>query len=154
MSTHWGRVTQMCVNDLTSIDWFRKWLGADQFIRTNAGILVIKPLGTNFSDFLVEILIISFKKIRLKVSLRKGDHFTLGLNELNNHLSGYPIILPTVHCAIELCESVQEFPILWLITIISTPCEFDQAPLLSNQIILIRGSRINFETLCSRQFCP
>ena len=51
--THWGRVTHICVSDLTSI-------GSDNglspgrrqaIIRTNAGILLIRPLGTNFSDF-------------------------------------------------------------------------------------------------------
>ena len=33
-------------------------------IRTNARILLIRPLGTNFSGFLVESLIFSFKKMR------------------------------------------------------------------------------------------
>ena len=82
--THWGRVTHICVSDLTSI-------GSDNglspgrrqaIIRTNAGILLIRPLGTNFSEFLVEILIFSFKKMRLKVSSAKRRPFCLGLNEL------------------------------------------------------------------------
>ena len=34
-------------------------------IWTNAGILVIEPLGTNFSDILIEIRIFSFKKMYL-----------------------------------------------------------------------------------------
>ena len=80
--THWGRVTHICVSDLTSI-------GSDNglspgrhqaIIRTNAGILLIRPLGTNFSEFLVEILIFSFKKMRLKVSSAKRRPFCLGLN--------------------------------------------------------------------------
>ena len=84
--THWGRVTHICVNDLTII-------GSDNglspgrrqaIIRTNAGILLIRPLGTNFSEFLVEILIFSFKKMRLKVSSAKRRPFCLGLNELNH----------------------------------------------------------------------
>ena len=84
--THWGRVTHICVNDLTSI-------GSDNglspgrrqaIIRTNAGILLIRPLGTNFSEFLVEILIVSFKKMRLKVSFAKRLPFCLGLNELRS----------------------------------------------------------------------
>ena len=82
--THWGRVTHICVSDLTSI-------GSDNglspgrrqaIIRTNAGILLIRPLGTNFSEFLVAILIFSLKKMRLKVSSVKGRPFCLGLNEL------------------------------------------------------------------------
>ena len=82
--THWGPVTHICVSDLTSI-------GSDNslspgrrqaIIRTNAGILLIRPLGTNFSEFLVEILIFSFMKMRLKVSSAKRRPFCLGLNEL------------------------------------------------------------------------
>ena len=82
--THWGRVTHICVSKLTII-------GSDNglspgrrqaIIRTNAGILLIRPLGTNFSKFLVEILICSFKKMRLKVSSAKRRPFCLGLNEL------------------------------------------------------------------------
>ena len=55
--THWGRVTHICVNKLTII-------GSDNglspgrrqaIIWTNAGILLIGPLGTNFSEILIEI---------------------------------------------------------------------------------------------------
>ena len=55
--THWGRVTHICVNKLTMI-------GSDNglspgrrqaIIWTNAGILLIGPLGTNFSKILIEI---------------------------------------------------------------------------------------------------
>ena len=77
-------MTHICISDLTSI-------GSDNglssgrcqaIIRTNAGILLIRPLGTNFSEILFEILIFSFKKIRLKVSSAKRRPFCLGLNEL------------------------------------------------------------------------
>ena len=51
-------------------------------IWTNAGILLIGPLGTNFSEILIEIHTFSFKKIRLKVSSAKRRPFCLGLNEL------------------------------------------------------------------------
>ena len=87
---HWGRVTHICVSDLTSI-------GSDNglspgrrqaIIKINAGILLIRPLGTNFSEFLVEILIFSFKKMRLKVSSAKRRPFCLGLNELWGHQYG------------------------------------------------------------------
>ena len=84
--THWSRVTHLCVGNLTII-------GSDNglspgrrqaIIRTNAGILLIRPLGTNFSECLVEILIFSFKKMRLKVSSAKRRPFCLGLNELTH----------------------------------------------------------------------
>ena len=84
--THWGRVTHICVNDLTII-------GSDNglspsrrqaIIRTNDGILLIRPWGTNFSGILIEILIFSFKKMRLNVSSAKRRPFCLGLNVLNS----------------------------------------------------------------------
>ena len=82
--THWGRVTHICVSDLTII-------GSDNglspgqrqaIIKTNDGILLIRPLGTNFSEILIEILIFSLKKMRLKVSSAKRRPFCLGLNVL------------------------------------------------------------------------
>ena len=51
-------------------------------IWTNAGILLIATLGTNFSEILIEILIFSFKKMGLKVSSAKWRPFCLGLNVL------------------------------------------------------------------------
>ena len=90
-------MTHICVSDLTSI-------GSDNglspgrrqaIIRTNAEILLIRPLGTNFSEFLVEILMFSFKEMRLKVSSAKRRPFCLGLNELNTPLHD---ILQTFTC--------------------------------------------------------
>ena len=77
-------MTHICVSDLTSIGSDNGFTpGRRQaIIRTNAGILLIRPLRTNFSEFLVEILIFSFKKMRLKVSSAKRRPFCLGLNEL------------------------------------------------------------------------
>ena len=49
---------------------------------TNAGLLLIGPLGTNFSEIPIEILTFSFKKMRLKVSSAKRRPFCLGLNVL------------------------------------------------------------------------
>ena len=77
-STHWGRVTHMCVGNVAII-------GSDNglspgrrqaIIRTNAGILLKGPLGTNFSELLIEILIFSFAKMRLKVSSAKRRPFS------------------------------------------------------------------------------
>ena len=64
MLTHWGPVMHLCVGKLTII-------GSDNglspgwrqaFIWTIAGILSIGPLGTNFSEILIEIYIFSSKK--------------------------------------------------------------------------------------------
>ena len=82
--THWGRVTHICVGNLTII-------GSDNglsperrqaIIWTNAAILLIGPLGTNFSEILIEIQTFSLKKIRLKMASAKCRPFCLGLNVL------------------------------------------------------------------------
>ena len=82
--THWGRVTHICVGKLTII-------GSDNglspgrrqtIIWTNAGILLIGPLGTNFSEILIAIQTFTFKKMHLKMSSAKWRLFCLGLNEL------------------------------------------------------------------------
>ena len=82
--THWGRVKHICISNLTII-------GSDNglspgrrqaIIWTNVRILLIGPLGTNFSEMLIEIHIFSFKKIDLKMSSGKWRPFCLGLNVL------------------------------------------------------------------------
>ena len=51
-------------------------------IWTNAWILSIWSLGTNFSDIWIEIHISSFKKMQLKMSSAKCRTFCLSLNKL------------------------------------------------------------------------
>ena len=79
-----GRVTHICASKLTII-------GSDNglspcrrqaIIWTNDGILLIRTLGTNFSEILSEIHSFSFKKMHLKMSSAKWRLFCLGLNEL------------------------------------------------------------------------
>ena len=48
-------------------------------IWTNAGILLMGPLGTNSSEILIEISTFFFKKICLKVSSAKWRPFCIGL---------------------------------------------------------------------------
>ena len=57
--THWGRVTHICVSKLTIICSYNDLLpGQHQaIISTSAGILLIGPLGTNFSEILIEIYV-------------------------------------------------------------------------------------------------
>ena len=52
-------------------------------IWTNVGILLIGPLGINFSEILIEINTFSFNKMHLKMSSGKWRLFRLGLNVLN-----------------------------------------------------------------------
>ena len=84
--THWGRVTHICVSKLTIIG-SDNGLSPDRrqaIIWTNAGILLIRPLGTNFNEILIEIPTFSFTKMRLKVSSAKRRPFCLGLNVLTH----------------------------------------------------------------------
>ena len=80
--THWGRVLHICINKLTIIGSDNGLLPdrCQAIIWTNAEILCIGLLGTNFSEILIEILTFSFKKMRLKVSSAKLWPFCLGLN--------------------------------------------------------------------------
>ena len=82
--THWGRVMLICVSKLTSIgsDNGSVPIRNQAIIWTNDGLLLIGPLGTNFSEILIEILKFSFKKMHLKVSSAKRRPFCLGLNVL------------------------------------------------------------------------
>ena len=82
--THWGRVMHICVSKLIIIG-SGNGLSPDRrqaIIWTNAGLLLIGPFETNFSEILIEILIFSFKKMHLKVSSAKRRPFCLGLNVL------------------------------------------------------------------------
>ena len=84
--THWGRVPHICVSNLTTIGSVNGLSpGRRQAITwTNAEILLIGPLGTNFSEILIEIYTFSFKKMHLKMSSAKWRPFCLGLNELTH----------------------------------------------------------------------
>ena len=83
--THWGRVTHICVGKTTFIGWDNGLLpGRRQaIIWTNAGILLIGPLGTNFSEMLIEIHTFLFKNIHLKMSSGKCRPTCLSLNVLS-----------------------------------------------------------------------
>ena len=62
--THWGRVTHSCISKLNIISSDNGLSpGRRQaIILTNAGILLIGPLGTNFSEILIGIQTFSFKQ--------------------------------------------------------------------------------------------
>ena len=83
--THWGRVTHKCVGNLTII-------GSDNglspgrrqaIIWTNAVILLIRILGTNFSKIPGETHSFSYSEMHLKMSSAKWRLFGLDLNVLS-----------------------------------------------------------------------
>ena len=74
----------MCVGKLTNID-SDNGLSPDRrqaIILTNAGILLIRTLGTNFSEILIECHSFSVKKTHMKMSSGKWRPSCLGLNVL------------------------------------------------------------------------
>ena len=79
--SHWGRVKHICVGNLT-INGSDNGLSPGRrqaIIWINARILLIGPLGTNFSGFLIEINTFSIKKRIWKCRLRNGGHFVSAL---------------------------------------------------------------------------
>ena len=87
--THWGRVTHICVRNLTIIcsdnGLSPGWCQA--IIWTNVGILLIGILQTNCNEILIKIHTFSSKKIYFKMSYGKWRPFCLGLNVLNGWLN-------------------------------------------------------------------
>ena len=83
--THWGGATHICIGKLTTI-------GSDNglspgwrqaIIWTIAAILLIGPLGTNFSEILIRIQTFSFKKMYSKMSSVKWRPSCPSLNVLS-----------------------------------------------------------------------
>ena len=80
---HWGRVTHICVGKLIIIGSDNDLSSGQRqsIIWTNAGILLIGPLGTNLSEILIGIQVFSFKKMHLKMASVKWRPFCFGLYE-------------------------------------------------------------------------
>ena len=93
--THWGWVMHICISKMHI--WVSKIniFGSNDdllpgrcqtIICTNAGILSIGPLETNFSEIWIEINTFLLKKMHLKTSSAKWRLFCLGLNGLNHDI--------------------------------------------------------------------
>ena len=132
---HWGQVTHICASELSTISSDNGLSpGRRQaIILTNAGTLLIRPLGTHFSESFIKINIFSLKKMHLNALSAKCWPFCLSLNVLikNSPLSLHHDPMPSIkqsHWAyytdismpIPLCYSLFH-TLLFLITLI-TPC--------------------------------
>ena len=86
MLTHWGRVTHICVGNLTIIgsDNGLSPVRRQAIIWTNAEILLIGPL-VYVSEIQIGIQTFSYKKMHLKMSSVKWRIFCLGLNVLTTY---------------------------------------------------------------------
>ena len=90
-------------------------------IWTKAEILLIGPLGTNFSENSIGIQIFSFKKLHLKMSSAKWRLFRLGINELRGTYNITTTKQSTTKrhpycmgCSLHVaCWSEKLFPIQW-----------------------------------------
>ena len=95
--TNWGWVTHICISKLNTIA-SDNGLSPDRrqaIIWINSEILLIGPLGTNFSEILIEILTFSFRKMHLKRLSAKRRLFCLGLNELMLKYFWLPLLQST-----------------------------------------------------------
>ena len=68
----------------------KKTVDTRAIIRTNAGILLIRTLRTNFNEIISEIHTFSFNKMHLKMSSAKWRHFCLGPNLKMANISSVP----------------------------------------------------------------
>ena len=114
--THGGRVTHVCVGKITII-------GSDNglspgrrqaIVWGNAGILLIEPLDTNFSEILIAIHTFSFKKMHLNMSSGKWRPFCLGLNLLRQFYGLCLWWAKAVHPRITHIWALITFKLLWL----------------------------------------
>ena len=82
--THWGWVLHICVSKLTIIglDNGLSPCRCQAIIWTDAWILLIGVLGTNFSEISIGIQIFSLKKMHFKMLSVEWRPFCLGLNVL------------------------------------------------------------------------
>ena len=116
-------MTHICVCNLTII-------GPDNglspgrrqaIIWTTAGILLIGPWGTNFSEILISIHTFSFKKIHLKMLTAKWRPSCLGLNVLKQHKKKTswdifqitPMQLPWYHAINHVLKANMDQPLRW-----------------------------------------
>ena len=119
-------MTHICVSKLTIIDSDNGLSpGRHQaIIWTNAGILLIRTLGTNFSEILSKIQIFSFKNMHVKMLPAQWRQFCLCLNALIKLMYQMPTcvrhrryILPTGMTSIYLhkqCHSCSFVNVVWL----------------------------------------
>ena len=84
---HWDSVAHICVSKLT-VTVPNKGMSPNRhqaIIWANAGIMVIGPVGTNFSEIGIGIQTFSMTKMHLKMSSAKWRPFFLGFNMLMNY---------------------------------------------------------------------
>ena len=79
-------------------------------ILTNAWLLSIGPLGTNFSEILVNNWTISFKKLHLKISSAKWQPFCPGEDELSKANGPIDNKSPLIQVMAWCCQTGVHYP--------------------------------------------
>ena len=148
--TYWGRVTHIYVSRLTITGSDNGLsLGRHQaIIWTNVEILVIGPIETNFSENLIDILIFSFTKMRLKVSSEKWRLFCLGLSVLRS--GWYSIVgLLALYPRNEIC--IARYISLYIILLFVY--SDGQRVMVENTHLSIQRALLNLTRLTHRSNC-
>ena len=132
---HWGRMTHICASNLTII-------GSDNglspsrhqaIIWANVEILLIGPLGLNFSEMFIKIYTFLLKKTCLIMSSAKCCPFRLGPNVLNASLLYMNIVTKSLN-------GILPYP--WM-TLISFKCSI--LNILSNVLCFL--SKLNHSSV-------
>ena len=145
--THWGRVTHICVGNLAIISSDNGLSpGRHQaIIWTNAGILLIGPFRTNFSEILIEFLTFSFKKMCLKLSSAKWRSFFLGLNGLTNWWSTRSVV-PMM--STRACHNESKVPLSHELCTVKIITTINTGNILLTFNTITNGKRINEVVRC------
>ena len=106
----WRWVVHTCIGYLTIIGSYSGFLPSlhQVIIWTNAGILLIWPLGTNFSEILIRIHTFSFKKMHIKMLYAKWCPLSPCLDVFNN----YNYICSVYCCFVSVLKNIQ-FKLHW-----------------------------------------
>ena len=105
--THWGRVTHVYVSKIIIIGSVNGLSPGwhPTIIWTNAGIMLIGPLGTNFSQILIENIYIVIQKMHFKMSSANWRPSCPRLNEITGRQCGNQLTRHRRHIEGQQCES-------------------------------------------------
>ena len=144
LTWQWGRVMHICVSEITiigSVDGLSPGR-CQAIIWTNAVILLIRALGTNFSEILSEIHTFPFTKMHLKMSSVKWRQFYLGLNVLNwNEIPTSRSCRHVKQCSLVACLFVCNQLIWGLVVIWQTTIPGSQRVVLWNSYRLFYNQK-------------
>ena len=138
-------MTHICVSEIIIIDSVNG-LSPDRrqaIIWTNAGILLIGPLGTNFNEILIEMNTFSFKKMHFKMSSAKWRLFRLGLNVLIE-------LLGQLHHLYQMRRILESCPEGWWSCWANAPCNLGSMCLFSHNFSC--NHWIIIVSLCGKQW--